>query len=116
MKHLYLSLGVLSALLGVIGIAVPLMPTVPFMLLAAFLFARSNPRWEAKLLADPRFGPHILAWREKRAIGRKGKIAAIVGLSGSGIGGLILLDGGWRFVPIAIAIICGTWIATRPDP
>ncbi|MGE3745700.1 MAG: YbaN family protein [Sphingomonadaceae bacterium] len=115
MRLVYLSLGFFSVALGLIGIALPLVPTVPFMLLATFFFARSNPRWEAKLLADPRFGPHIRAWRERRAIGRAGKIAAIVGLTGSGIGGLLLLDGPWRFAPIAVAVICGSWIASRPD-
>lgn len=114
MRPVYLGLGILSVALGVIGIALPLMPTVPFMLLAAFFFARSNPRWEQRLLADPRFGPHIRAWRERGAIGKTGKIAALIGLSGSAIMGLLLLDGGWRFVPLAVAVVCGTWIATRP--
>lgn len=115
MRRVYLVLGVIAVALGVIGIALPLMPTVPFMLLAAFFFARSNPAWEQRLLADPRFGPHIRAWREKRAIGGPGKIAAIVGLSASSLAGLLLLEEGWRFVPLAVAILCGSWIATRPN-
>lgn len=114
MRPVYFALGMVSVALGVIGIAVPLMPTVPFMLLAAFFFARSNPRWEQRLLTDPRFGPHIRAWRERGAIGRSGKIAAITGLSGSAIMGLLLLDGNWRFAPLAVAMICGIWIVTRP--
>jgi uncharacterized membrane protein YbaN (DUF454 family) len=114
MRPLYLVLGIIAVALGVIGMALPLLPTVPFMLLAAFFFARSNPRWEQRLLDDPRFGPHIRAWRERRAIGRSAKIAALLALCGSAIGGLLLLDGGWRFVPLAVAVISGSWIATRP--
>jgi uncharacterized membrane protein YbaN (DUF454 family) len=91
------------------------MPTVPFMLLAAFFFARSNPRWEQRLLDDPRFGPHIRAWRDRRAIGRPAKTAALIALSFSAIGGLFLLEGHWRLVPLAVALICGSWIATRPS-
>lgn len=114
MRPLYLALGILAVALGVVGIALPLIPTVPFMLLAAFFFARSNPRWEQRLLADPRFGPHIRAWRERRAIGKSGKITALMGLAGSAVLGLLFLDGGWRFLPLATALICGAWIATRP--
>lgn len=114
MKRVCLVLGMISVALGVIGIALPLMPTVPFMLLAAFFFARSNPRWEQRLLTDPRFGPHIRAWRERGAISRLGKTAALTALFGSAIIGLLVLGAGWRFVPLGVAVICGTWIATRP--
>ena len=41
----------------------PLLPTTPFLLLAAWFFARSHPEWEAKLLAHPRWGPLIRDWR-----------------------------------------------------
>ncbi|WP_294393571.1 YbaN family protein [uncultured Sphingomonas sp.] len=114
MRLFYLAAGFLALALGVIGIFLPLMPTVPFMLLAAFFFARSNPEWEAKLLADPRFGPHIRAWRERGAISRLGKTAGIVGLCGSAIMGLVFLYAPWRYVPLAVALLCGSWIATRP--
>jgi uncharacterized protein len=114
MKLVYRSCGIVAVAVGVIGIFLPLLPTVPFMLLAAYFFARSNPAWEQRLLLDPRFGPHIHAWRDRGAISRRGKIAAIIALSGSAIGGLIFLDGNWRLAPLAVALICGSWIATRP--
>jgi uncharacterized protein len=114
MRILYRVLGGIAVALGIIGIFLPIMPTVPFMLLAAFFFAKSNPEWEARLLADPRFGPHILAWRERGAISGRGKLFAIVGLTGSAIIGLVALHGPWQYAPLAIAVICGSWIATRP--
>jgi len=115
MRLAYLVCGILSICVGVISIFLPLLPTVPFMLLAAFCFARSNPEWEARILRDPRFGPHIHAWRQRGAISLKGKIAAIVGLTGSGIMGLVFLEGLVAFAPAAVALICGSWIAIRPN-
>lgn len=75
-RHFYLVAGWASLGLGAIGAFLPLLPTVPFVILAAFCFARSSPRLEAWLLTHPHFGHHIVAWREKGAISRKGKVAA----------------------------------------
>lgn len=107
--------GIVAATLGVIGAFLPLLPTVPFMLLAAFCFARSNPAWERRLLDHPHWGPPILAWRERGAIGRKAKGFAVIGLGGSAVIGLATLPGWWRFSPLAIAVTCGVWILTRPS-
>ena len=115
MRRVYFALGVLSVAAGTIGIFLPLLPTVPFMLLAAFFFARSNPAWEKRLVEDPRFGPHIRAWRERGAISRRGKVAGLVGLSGSAILGLVALPSPWCYVPAGVALITGSWIATRPN-
>lgn len=60
--------GMLALVLGVIGIPLPLLPTTPFLLLAAFCFARSSPRLHAWLLTHPRFGPPIRDWEERGAI------------------------------------------------
>ena len=76
MRHLYIALGALSVALGVVGIFLPLLPTVPFMLLAAYFFAKGHPPFEQRLLDDPRFGPHIRAWRTRGAITRRAKLFA----------------------------------------
>ena len=115
MRTLYLLSGLLAVALGVVGIFVPVLPTVPFMLLAAFCFARSNPAWERRILEHPRFGPPVRAWRERGAIGRPAKIAAVLALAASAGIGLWLLPEPWRWLPLAVAVICGAWIATRPD-
>lgn len=115
MRTLYLVLGLVAVALGVIGVFVPMLPTVPFMLLAAFLFARSNPAWERRILDHPRFGPPVLAWRERRAIGRRAKVASLLALTASAGLGVWLIDGPWRWLPLGVAIVTGAWIATRPD-
>lgn len=114
MRLLYLSAGLIAVALGIIGIFLPLLPTVPFMLLAAFFFARSHPAWEQRILDHPRFGPPIIAWRQRGAIGGRAKLAAIAALMVSAAGGILILDGPWRFLPLGVAIVCGGWIATRP--
>ncbi|MCA3254490.1 MAG: DUF454 family protein [Alphaproteobacteria bacterium] len=114
-RALWLGLGYAAVALGVIGIFLPLLPTVPFMILAAFAFANSSPALEARLLANPRFGPHIRAWRERGAISRRGKAMALTALAASAILGLVLLDGWLMLVPLAVALISGGWIATRPS-
>jgi uncharacterized membrane protein YbaN (DUF454 family) len=114
-RFLYLCLGFASVGLGIVGIFLPLLPTVPFMLLAAFCFARSSPRLEARILDHPRFGPHIEAWRERGAIGPAGKRAALAAFAFSAVLGAVLLPFPWLLVPAAAGLIGGSWIATRPE-
>ena len=81
MRLVWLSLGLLALGLGVIGIALPLLPTVPFVLLAAFCFTRSSERLHAWILAHPTFGPPIEDWRRSGAISRRGKVAGSIGIA-----------------------------------
>jgi uncharacterized membrane protein YbaN (DUF454 family) len=114
-RRLWQAAGLAAFGVGTIGIFLPLLPTVVFYIMAAFCFGKSNPAWEARLLRDRRFGPHIIAWRERGAIARMGKIAAVLALTGSGIMGLVFLHGSWRFLPAAVAVLVGGWILSRPD-
>ena len=82
-RHLYLAAGFVSLGLAVIGAILPVMPTTVFVILAAWCFARSSPAIERRLLDHPKFGPHILRWREKGAISRSGKIAASLAFAAS---------------------------------
>jgi uncharacterized membrane protein YbaN (DUF454 family) len=111
----YFAAGALALLLGAIGLFLPLLPTIPFVILAAFCFARSSPRLEARLLAHPTLGPHIIAWRSRGAISRKGKSAALLAFAASALIGLLALRFPWSFAPLAASLIGGAWIATRPE-
>jgi uncharacterized membrane protein YbaN (DUF454 family) len=67
------------------------------------------------MLAHPRFGPPIRDWRERGAIAPFGKVASITMLTGSAVGGLILLEMPYALIPTAIALPTSLWIATRPS-
>ncbi|NNU59178.1 YbaN family protein [Ochrobactrum soli] len=79
-RALYLVLGFVMLALGIIGAVLPVMPTTIFIILAAWFFARSSPKLEARLLADPRFGPLIVNWRDRGAIPPKAKLYACLGM------------------------------------
>ena len=115
MRRLYLAAGIASVALGAIGAVLPLLPTVPFLLLAAFCFARSNEKWERKIIEHPRWGPQIVAWRERRAIARRAKVGAIATLV-AGVGFTwYTLGEPWVWFSVGALVIIGTWIATRNE-
>ncbi|KFG92122.1 hypothetical protein BV98_000374 [Sphingobium herbicidovorans NBRC 16415] len=114
-RTLYLSGGFIALALGAVGIFLPLLPTVPFMILAAFCFARSSPALEARLLDHRHFGPHIRRWREQGAISRRGKRAALLAFGFSAMLAVLLAPFPWMLIPLAAALIGGTWIWGRPE-
>jgi uncharacterized membrane protein YbaN (DUF454 family) len=77
-RVLWLLAGGCSLLLGIVGIFLPLLPTTPFVLLAAFCFSRGSLRCERWLLQHPRFGPMVRDWRAHHAIPRRAKQLALV--------------------------------------
>jgi hypothetical protein len=115
LRIFYLIGGFLAVALGVIGVVLPLLPTVPFMILAAYCFARSSPRFEAMLLENPSFGPHIVRWRDHGAISRRGKQAATLGFIVSAGLGLAFAPWPYLLVPPLAGLIGGAWIWRRPD-
>lgn len=76
-RLLWLTLGLVSTGCGIAGIVLPLVPTTPFLLLAAYAFARSSPGLYVWLVRHPRLGPPIRSWRRHRAISRRAKWLAV---------------------------------------
>lgn len=114
-RAVFLVAGWIALVLGFIGMAVPLMPTVAFWVLAAWCFTRSSPRLEAWLVTHPTAGPHIRAWRERGAISRRGKVAASVALTASALFGIVTLDLPLAVLPSAVAVLVAAFIWTRPE-
>ena len=84
-KLLWLAAGWLSLAAGFVGIFLPLLPTVPFVLLAAFCFSRGSARCERWLLGHPRFGPWIEDWRANRAVPLRAKQLATLMMAAGGV-------------------------------
>lgn len=76
-RYLLLGSGLLSLVLGVIGIFVPLLPTTPFLLLSAACFMRSSRRFHTWLVTHPHLGPWIRDYLDGEGIPLKGKVYAI---------------------------------------
>ena len=76
-RYLLVAIGWLSLILGVVGIFLPVLPTTPFLLLAAACFARSSPRFYDWLVNHPQLGPWIRDYLEGNGIPLKGKVYAI---------------------------------------
>ena len=114
-RHLWLGAGLTSVALGAIGAFLPIMPTVPVLLLAAFCFARSNPAWEQRLLDHPSYGPPLRRWRERKAISRRAKVSAIGAMSVGAVVTWFTLGWPWVGVSLAILVISGSWIWTRNE-
>lgn len=116
MKAFWLFLGLMSVGLGLLGVVLPLLPTVPFMILAAFCFARSSDRLHQWLINHPTFGPLIADWERNGAIRPKAKklatvsIAAVFGLSW-------MMGVGWTVIVIQAIVLSMvlTFIWTRPN-
>lgn len=76
-RYALLAIGWLSVALGVIGIFLPVLPTTPFLLLAAACFMRSSKRFYLWLVNHRQLGPWIVDYLEGQGIPLKGKVYAI---------------------------------------
>lgn len=114
-RQLWTGAGLAFVGIGAIGAVLPLLPTVPFLLLALFCFARGNPVWEQRLLAHPRYGPMLVDWRERRAIPRRAKFAALAAMAISVIVTGVAASWPWVLIPLGVMALSGTWIWTRAE-
>lgn len=113
----WISFGLVSLTLGIIGIFLPLLPTTPFVLLAAFAFGRGSKRLHDWLTQHPRFGPPIEAWRREGAISPRAKRLALAMMLA-----VLFLSLAMSVPTHAIAIqavvlgAVAVFILTRPNP
>lgn len=87
----WLTCGFISLTAGIIGIILPLIPTTPFVLLAAAAFAKSSKTFYGYLVNSKYFGTMIKSWQENRTIPPRAKIISVVFMSASVIASTIYL-------------------------
>jgi hypothetical protein len=108
----------LSLLLGVIGLFLPVMPTVPFLIVAAWAASRSSPRLHRWLVTHPRFGRQLREWNEYGIVPRAAKWLTTVMMSMSAISMLVVVPGPWLWaVGLGILGMAAVllWLWLRPE-
>lgn len=115
-RWLFKGIAVVSLALAVIGAFLPIMPTVPFVLLAAWAATKSSPRLSHWLENHPRMGPPIREWRQGGIVSRGAKWWATTMMSTGAMFMLIVVRPLW--VPLtacAIMLAVGIWLWLRPE-
>lgn len=107
--------GLLAVALGIAGIFLPLLPTTPFILLAAFCFSRGSRRFEAWLLAHPHFGPLVADWRARRAVPRRAKQLAWAMMALGSAWAWWVMPEPWRWLPALVCLAVAAWLWQLPD-
>ena len=77
-RRLHFVLGVVFTAIAVLGVLLPLLPTTPFLLLASYSFARSQPRLQQWLRRSPVFGRMLEDWERARGVRKRVKVIAVV--------------------------------------
>lgn len=107
-RYVLFACGCLSVVLGVIGIFLPVLPTTPFLLLAAACFARSSQRFYLWLVLHPRLGPWVRDYLEGQGIPRKGKVWALILMWSSISFSIWIVPLLWVRVFMLISAVCVT--------
>ncbi|MDR0733234.1 MAG: YbaN family protein [Dysgonamonadaceae bacterium] len=105
MKYLLIILGIISLSIGILGIFLPLLPTTPFLLLSAFLFARSSQRLHDWLLNHKIFGRYIRDFLQEKTIPLRIKIISISMLWITITGSIIFAANGKLWLQIVLLAV-----------
>jgi uncharacterized membrane protein YbaN (DUF454 family) len=113
-RVLWSTAGALALVTGLVGIFVPLLPTTPFVLLAAFCFSRGSERCERWLLEHPRFGPMVRDWRERRAVPLRAKQLATVMMALGSVWAAFTLPARVAWLPAVVCPAVAGWLWRLP--
>ena len=116
-RALYLAAGGLSVLLGAIGMFLPVLPTTPFLLLAAACFVRASPRVHLRLVQSKLFGPTLVEWERHRSIRWRAKLTAIGMMSLSIAVSIVLFVRPWPY-QVALGVLgiaLAVWLYRIPS-
>ncbi len=115
MRWLYLGVGITALLLGILGIFLPILPTTPFILLAAACFARSSERFHVFLLGNRITGPIIYEWCMHRSIPRRVKRWVYLMITLSFGSSIVIVSAIWlKLMLVILAIVLTLFIWRIP--
>ena len=113
----WLTVGLASLAAAAVGVLLPLIPTTPFVILAAFGFMKSSTRLHDWLVTHRVFGPMIVDWREYGAISRPAKQIALVSMGAVFVLSLVLQAPVWVLgVQAPVLAACMWYVGSRPLP
>lgn len=117
LRGVLLGIGWLALALGLVGVAVPLLPTTPFILLASACFASSSPRARQWLHEHRRFGPALRAWDTERSVQPRHKAVAIIMMwAGILFAVFVVVDSLWLRVALLVPpAIVTAWLLALPN-
>ena len=98
--------GIFFVGLAILGVALPILPTTPFLLVAAGCFAKSSPILHQKLLAHKVFGPLIYHWQESRSIPIRAKVISLLTMILSVFWSCYILDNNYLRALIIALVLC----------
>ncbi|MGR5235439.1 YbaN family protein [Vibrio alfacsensis] len=114
-RYLFNIVGGLSVLLGIAGIALPLLPTTPFMLLASACFLRGSPAFHQWLHKHKTFGPLLTNWHKNRAVTREVKARGVIFIALSFVISIFVAPYIWlKFVLLVMLIVLLGWFIRLP--
>ena len=103
--------------LAIIGVVLPGLPTVPFLLLSAWFAARGSQRLHRWLYAHPHFGKLLIDWEQQRAVSRSSKCIAVALLGVSWVVMYFQLTNPWVLAAVAVLFVAvAGFLVTRPEP
>lgn len=116
MRIILLILGLLFTGAGIVGVFVPILPAIPFFIVAVWCFARSSPKLHSWLLNLKIVGPTLRNWEEHGSIGKKTKTVAVITIIVSFSTSLVffLSDITARILFTLLGILVIAFILTRP--
>ncbi len=116
-RYIALVLAYFFLILAFIGVFLPGLPTVPFLLLAAWFSAKGSERLHRWLYGHPRFGRLLIDWETQKAISRKSKVIAVLALLASWIVMYRYLNNAWGLAGISLLFIAvAAYLVSRPEP
>lgn len=116
-RIVFLILAYFFLALAIVGILLPGLPTVPFLLLTAWFAARGSERLHGWLYAHPHIGKLLIDWEQQKAISRISKLIALLMIIVSWVVMYHRIDNIWVLVVIAILFaVIGAYLMSRPEP